>query len=376
MATVLTRKTRHGLHYLCQVRLKGFPSLSQTFTRESQAVKWGEDVEHALRNGLPLPGEELPLDDKSIEDAVNDYLDLTEVQKSRSRHTILTDRDTGRRLKSRFGHLSLRTLTREDIEEYKLDRLQEVGPASIRHDLSMLSRIYETARIRWRLSNLMFPGQDVPLPAPPPNRKKIVPEIAFKNLFRECKASKNPLLYPLVSVLLNTGMRPQEAVLLRWSQVLLAEQVIDLTKTKTEPIRVPLSGECIEVLSSIPKQPDTDLVFLTEELAQKDKPVRFFRRAFEQACIRAHINQPRPHDVRKKKAEEPVKDNNRAAAVTLYTLRHSAATYMLMQGVDIRTVADILGHKNISQTMKYTHLADNHKIAAVNTPGLPWQQNK
>jgi len=240
----------------------------------------------------------------------------------------------------------------------------------------MLSRVYETARIRWRLSNLTYPGQDVPLPAPPPNRKKVVPEIAFASLFRECKASKNPLLYALVSLLLNTGMRPQEAVLLRWSQVLLDEQVIDLTKTKTEPRRVPLSVECIEVLSSIPKQQDSDLVFLREELAKKDKPVRFFRRAFEQACIRAKINQPRPRDVSKRKTAELVRDGNRAAAVTLYTLRHSAATYMLMQGVDIRTVADILGHKNISQTMKYTHLADNHKIAAVNTPGLPWQQNK
>jgi len=374
MATVLPRKTKQGLHYLCQVRLKGYPSLSQTFARESEAVKWGEDVEHALRNGLPLPGEEIPLDDKSIEDAVNDYLDLTETQRGRSRHTILTDRGTGKRLKSRFGHLSLRTLTREDIEEYKLDRLHEVGPASIRHDMSMLSRIYEMARIRWRLSNLIYPGQDVPLPAPPPNRKKVVPEIAFASLFRECKASKNPLLYQLVSLLLNTGMRPQEAVLLRWRQVLIDEQVIDLTKTKTEPRRVPLSIECLELLATIPRQPDTDLVFLSEELAKKDKPVRFFRRAFEQACVRAKINQPKRRDVSKKKAELLVGDTT--ASVTLYTLRHSAATYMLMQGVDIRTVADILGHKNISQTMKYTHLADNHKIAAVNTPGLPWQQNK
>ena len=60
--------------------------------------------------------------------------------------------------------------------------------------------------------------------------------------------------------------------------------------------------------------------------------------------------------------------------MTLYTLRHSAATYLLMHGTDIRTVADILGHENISMTMKYTHMVDSHKLAAVNNPSLPWNK--
>ena len=33
-----------------------------------------------------------------------------------------------------------------------------------------------------------------------------------------------------------------------------------------------------------------------------------------------------------------------------------------MNGVDIRTVAEIMGHRNISQTMKYTHFLDDHKL--------------
>ena len=36
-----------------------------------------------------------------------------------------------------------------------------------------------------------------------------------------------------------------------------------------------------------------------------------------------------------------------------------------MNGVDIRTVAEIMGHRNISQTMRYTHFLDAHKLSAI-----------
>jgi site-specific recombinase XerD len=46
-----------------------------------------------------------------------------------------------------------------------------------------------------------------------------------------------------------------------------------------------------------------------------------------------------------------------------------------MGGVDLRTVADILGHSNIGQTMKYTHMADDHKRKAVNLD-MPWSSKR
>ena len=340
-------------------------------------MRWGEDVEYAYRHNSPLPGEETAIDDRPLRQAIKDYLDLMEQDPRRSRHTILTDRVTGKRLIDNLGRKTLRNLRREDIEEYKRKRLMVVGPSSVRQDMSMLSRIYETARIDWRIEGLSYPGANVKLPSPPPNRKLILAEYQFTDLFDACKASKNPMLYPLVFLLLNTGMRPEEAVLLRWQRVLWKENTINLTKTKTEPRRVPLSQSSVDLLSEMYRAAPikTGYVFISEETAKKDMPVRFFRRAFEQACIRAGINTAKKRDVGKKAALE-LEDIDNGSRVTLYTLRHSAATYMIMAGGDIRTVADILGHSNISQTVRYTHMADDHKRKVVNLDGLPWNTKK
>ena len=371
MATIEERKRKHGIVYRAKVRLRNLPNQDATFDRKSDAVRWAEDTEHALLNGLPLPGEEIAGGDKGIKAAVEAYLALTEQDPRRSKHTIVTDRGTGQRIINRFGRFTLRTLQKEDIEEYKTARLQLVGPSTVRQDMSMLSRLYETARITWRLAGLFYPGKDVKLPSPPPNRKKILEVDQFAPLLEASRQSKNLMLYPLVSLLLNSGMRPEEAVLLRWKAVSLSGGFIDLTKTKTDPRRVPLSDQCIEVLKTLQSGSGGEsngLVFISEETAKKEKPVRYFRRSFENACVRAGINAPAQRDA---KGARKIEDG---ARVTLYTLRHCAATYMIMNGGDIRTVADILGHSNLSQTMQYTHMADGHKRKTVNLEGLPWHE--
>ena len=77
-------------------------------------------------------------------------------------------------------------------------------------------------------------------------------------------------------------------------------------------------------------------------MTYKQRPNQYFRESFEAAVKRAGIENFHMHD-----------------------LRHTAASYLLMAGVDLRTLADILGHSTMQMVQRYTHLLDDHKLKAI-----------
>jgi integrase len=76
----------------------------------------------------------------------------------------------------------------------------------------------------------------------------------------------------------------------------------------------------------------------------RGKPYRSFRTAFERAVHKAGVED-----------------------FTFHDLRHTFASRLVMRGVDLPTVKDLLGHKTIAMTLRYTHLSSDHKQRAMST---------
>ena len=152
-----------------------------------------------------------------------------------------------------------------------------------------------------------------------------------------CKESSNSSLYVAVILALSTGARKNEIWKLSWEKVDLNNRFILFEETKNdEPRTVPLQGHALELMleRSKTRRIETNLVFPSRINPQKNLN---FRRPFFMALKAAKIENFRWHD-----------------------LRHCTGSYLVMAGVDMRTIAEILGHKTIQMTQRYAHLSSEH----------------
>jgi integrase len=138
----------------------------------------------------------------------------------------------------------------------------------------------------------------------------------------------------------NTGMRRGEILGLTWDQVDLKHGFILLEVTKNgERKEIPINGMLRTTLQGLTRHIDSPYVFWQGENGNRYKAVT---RSFKTACTKADIKDFHFHD-----------------------LRHTFASQLVMAGVDLTTVKELLGHKSITMTLRYAHLAPSHKAKAV-----------
>lgn len=140
---------------------------------------------------------------------------------------------------------------------------------------------------------------------------------------------------------LHTGMRSAEQFGLKWNQVDLERKILTLPKTKNGTTRhIPLNSVAIAALSELKTKGSKGHVFPSARI--EGEGLQGSRGWFTTALKDADIT-----------------------AYSWHCNRHTFASRLVMAGVDIRTVGELLGHKSLSMTMRYSHLAPAHNAAAV-----------
>jgi integrase len=153
-------------------------------------------------------------------------------------------------------------------------------------------------------------------------------------------------LTPLVLLAINTGLRRGELLQLKWRDLDLQRRILTVRGegAKTGQTRhIPLNSEAVRVMKAW--RPTTaEPAWLVFGGASETAPLFAVKKAWHGVLKAATVTSFRFHD-----------------------LRHTFASKLVMSGIDLNTVRELLGHKSLTMTLRYAHLAPEHKAAAVET---------
>ncbi|WP_367989491.1 tyrosine-type recombinase/integrase [Vibrio sp. NTOU-M3] len=150
---------------------------------------------------------------------------------------------------------------------------------------------------------------------------------------------------PLIIMAINTGMRKGEMLSLRWEHISMTNRSLTIhsINAKSKKTRtIPLNDTVFDMLEQWRAQNlEAEYVFMVN-----GDVVKSSQYPWENLLKAADIHNFRFHD-----------------------LRHHFASKLVMAGVDLNIVRELLGHVDLKMTLRYAHLAPEHKAAAVNLIG-------
>jgi integrase len=272
---------------------------------------------------------------------VAEYLEYSRVNKARSSY----ERDETvirAHLVPVWGDYHISRITSKMIEDYKLKRLESVAPATLNREMNTIKGLFGKA-VEWEYLR-ESPAKPVKWLKTSRGSIRFLSREEADMFLQACKNCQNSHFHSIVLVALHTGMRRGEILRLQWQDVDFRRGRINVVSregahTKNYDSRsVPMSRTVTAVLKRHPRHLHSAYVFCNA----KGEPFKDVDTSFANALQKSGIPHFRFHD-----------------------LRHTFASWLVMKGVDIRTVQELLGHKDLRMTMRYAHLAPDHMRRAV-----------
>ena len=299
------------------VRRKGNRKISKTFTLKSDAIRWANQLETEIVQGIftdVIESERLTFV------SILERYRLEIVPQKRGQRQFLTQIRT--MLSSHcFKDLTIAKITPSEISEHRDVRLKSgASPSTVRKDLSFLHRLFEVVRKDWHIN--LPKGNPVALVSRPKDLQPTARTRRLNNgeLERLLVALSNTsLVQSFVVFAVETAMRRSEITSIKTIDINFEARTLHIPKTKTGiPRTIPLSNKAITILKDVGTfniQPSS------------------VTQAFIRACKRANIEDLRLHD-----------------------LRHEATSTLFEKGLTPIQVATITGHQDMKMLQRYTHL--------------------
>jgi integrase len=251
MATIIERKNKQGKSvYRAQVRVKGHPSVSASFSRKTDARNWAQQTEASIKEGKFFNSCETQK--HTLGELIDRYIANILPLKPRSVEK------QGMQLlwwKKCLGKYLLKDITPAVIINYRdllaggvTYRHRKRSTATVNRYMAALSHALSIAYKEWGWleSN---PCMKISKLKERQGRVRYLSDEERKALLQCAKGSSNPHLYTIIVIALSTGMRYSELLKMEWEQVNFKLSFITLYATKNGEIRnVPIAGHALELL--------------------------------------------------------------------------------------------------------------------------------
>jgi integrase len=305
-------------------RIRHFGGFTKEQARNALAKLRIEKLDEKL--GFKKPGSRDPI---PFEQFAGDFLETYCKQNKKS---WKGDELILEALKTHFKGETLQSIGPEMIERYKAKRRAEVSPATVNRGLACLRTMFNKAVDWGRLES--NPLRGVKKFKENNARERILSGLEAQRLVENAV----PSIRPVLIVALNTGMRRNEILSLKWADIDFAWGLILIADSKSgKPRKIPMNSAVLETLRGLPRE--AEYIFYNPETKTHIKNISA---GFATARKKAKLEGLRLHD-----------------------LRHTAASKMIEAGVDIVTVSKILGHSSIQMTMRYAHPTPENMRRAV-----------
>ena len=230
-----------------------------------------------------------------------------------------------------YNHLDPKDITKEQIEEYLYEQVQQrhLSESTQNQIINAIKCYYEKVLGRPReLYTLVRP-----------KKKQSLPQVLSPEEIR-CLLEAVPNLkhQTILMAIYSGGLRLGEVVRLRTMDIRRKQRKIFIKGGKNKKDRYTLLSDQFMAILEIYLKAYRPAYWLFEGQHGGAYSPRSVQQVFRRAANRAGVG----------------------AFATLHTLRHSFATHLLEQGVDIRYIQELLGHAKVDTTMIYTHVSQKH----------------
>ena len=346
MATIETRNSGSNKSYRARVRIKGYKEVTATFTRKTDAKRWAAGIEADIRLGRYFPETH-----HTLSDAIRRYSD----------HHLCQLKDAAKRSQhlawwnDKIGHLRLCEIKPGLISEYRAILQAEPSnygrhkgnfrsDATVNRYLASLSAMFTYAVNEWEWLD-KNPCSKIKKLRENRGRTRFLSKNELSSLLSSCrKETDHPELEVIVLIAVTTGMRRGEILELRQSDIDRKRGRIIIRDSKNRESRsVALVSQVLSALNALNTVTSIrrDALLFPQLGADSEKPL-YIDDMWERVRDRAGLTDFVFHD-----------------------LRHTAASYLAMEGAGLIEIADIIGHKTLEMVKRYSHLTVDHKHQTV-----------